>query len=235
MHTLVEPLVRSLRPLAFSPLLRTGYLALLLPLALFGCSSNNPRLVQDWTTDRRAMSRAIARVSSGGGTAMYDAVASALPIASTGSHTKNAMVIISDGNDTNSALEVRELRQMIRESEVLVYALGVDGTESRNTPTVQLPIPFPIPGTGRRSPPVFGGGVRRVTKLIERLRPGAALVGQIMSVGARGDPVERQRLRRVDGHRVLDQALDRREALVAGDERQRALALHEHEVADRPP
>src|SRR5688572_24667704 len=122
--------------------------------------ANRPDLVQDWTTDRRAISRAVARVSPAGGTAMYDAVADAVPLANGGKHPKKALLVISDGNDTNSNLSVGELRQLIRESEVLVYALGVDGTATtfRNRPTIQLPIPLPIPG--RRRP-----GDRKSTRL----------------------------------------------------------------------
>jgi VWFA-related protein len=54
---------------------------------------------------------------------------------------------------------------MIRQSEVLVYAIGVDGrleTSSRSypPPRTPFPIPFPVPG-GRRfpvPPPIGGGG-----------------------------------------------------------------------------
>jgi Ca-activated chloride channel family protein len=124
--------------------------------------ANRPDLVQDWTTDRRAISRAVARVAPGGGTSMYDAIADAVPLASIGKHSKKAILVISDGNDTNSRIGVGELRYVIRESEVLVYALGVDGTAvSTRRPTIQLPVPFPfpIPGTPqRRLPPIIGGG-----------------------------------------------------------------------------
>jgi Ca-activated chloride channel family protein len=126
--------------------------------------ANRPDLIQDWTTDRRAISRAVARVHPAGGTAMFDAIADAIPIVETGKHTKKALLVISDGNDTNSRIDVPELRQLIRESEVLVYALGVDGTLSsvttRTGPTIQLPIPlpFPVPGRPRGLPPIIGGG-----------------------------------------------------------------------------
>jgi len=131
-------------------------------------------LRQDWTTDRRAITRAVGRVRAGGGTAMYDAIARALPIAASGTHRKKALLVISDGNDSDSAISVNELRQAIRESEVLVYALGVDGrTSSIRIPTQPqppirppvrppFPIPFPGPGTTRRPPTfpqIFGGGV----------------------------------------------------------------------------
>ena len=76
-----------------------------------------------------------------------------------GMHPKKALLVISDGNDTNSSISVGELRQLIRESEVLVYALGVDGTATtfRSGPTIQLPLPIPLPIPGRRRP----GGFRR--------------------------------------------------------------------------
>jgi VWFA-related protein len=128
--------------------------------------ANAPRVTQHWTTERRSISRAVARVNPAGGTAMYDAVAEALPFAEAGQNRKKALLVISDGNDTNSTTSVGELRQLIRESEVLVYALGVDGTSRGNggtltRPPVQLPIPlpFPFPGGGRRIPvlPQIGG------------------------------------------------------------------------------
>ncbi len=125
--------------------------------------ANRPNLVQEWTTDRRAVSRAVARVTPSGGTAMYDAIARAIPLAGISRHPKKALLVISDGNDTNSRLSVGELRPLIRESEVLVYALGVDGTAVtvRSRPRIQLPIPmpFPFPGRGprRRLPPIVGG------------------------------------------------------------------------------
>ena len=142
---------------------------------------NDPELLHDWTTDRHAISRAIARVSPRGGTALYDTVAEAVPMAQSGRHRKKALVIISDGNDTSSRMEVGELTRLIRQTEVLVYAVGIDG---QGTPTLRVPTrtprfppapprtpipsPFPIPG-GRRpplpappvpAPPSTGSGFR---------------------------------------------------------------------------
>jgi Ca-activated chloride channel family protein len=142
--------------------------------------ANRPDLVQEWTTDRRALSRAVSRVAPAGGTAMYDAVADAIPYVELGRHTKKALLVISDGNDTNSGIDVPELRQMIRESEVLVYALGVDGTATAtrmSPPTIQLPIPlpFPVPGRPGRRPPIVigGGGARTRVTGSERVNAGA--------------------------------------------------------------
>jgi Ca-activated chloride channel family protein len=124
--------------------------------------ANRPDLIQDFTTDRRRISRAVNSVGAQGGTAMYDAIADAVPVAQEGRNRKKAILVISDGNDTNSGTSVGELRQIIRQSEVMVYALGVDGTavSVRRGPTIQLPpmpIPFPIPGRRPRGIPPIGG------------------------------------------------------------------------------
>jgi Ca-activated chloride channel family protein len=115
-------------------------------------------LVQDWTQDRLDVKRTLARVHPAGGTAMYDAVAEAVPMAQGGQNRKKAVVLISDGNDTNSRLDIGEVRQLVRETEVLVYAVGIDGNAettfpSRPSPPIMRPpspIPFPLPGGGRR-------------------------------------------------------------------------------------
>jgi Ca-activated chloride channel family protein len=138
--------------------------------------SATPQLVQPWTTDHRETSRRIGRISPAGGTALYDAVADAIPLVQTGQHRKKALLIISDGNDTSSRTSTRELTRLIRESEVLVYAIGIDGDTGttvvrrpqQRPPIVRppLPIPFPVPGRGQpRSPqppwipqPGTGGG-----------------------------------------------------------------------------
>jgi VWFA-related protein len=127
--------------------------------------SSHPQLVEGWTRDFRRISDALSRVRADGGTAMYDAVAEAIPLAQSGHNRKKALVIISDGNDTSSHVDVLSLRRIIRESEVLVYAIGIDHqttTGSRPwggifSPLMQVaaqrprPLPFPMPG--RRTPP----------------------------------------------------------------------------------
>ena len=124
--------------------------------------SNWPILLQDWTTDRRALSSALGRITPNGGTAMYDTVAAAIPLAQRGQNQKKALVLITDGNDTSSHTDLRFLKQQIRESEVLVYAVGIDepeGDRERAQPRTPLPLPFPFPpGRGRWPPPGGSGG-----------------------------------------------------------------------------
>jgi VWFA-related protein len=111
---------------------------------------NVPQLVQGWTEDRRALVRRLGSVRPGGGTALYDAVAEAAPLAASGEKRKKALVVISDGNDTNSQTSLSEVRQLIRESEVLVYAIGIDGdgNQAPSSGGFRPPRGFPIPMPG---------------------------------------------------------------------------------------
>lgn len=148
--------------------------------------SGSADLVADWTNDRDRLAGSLGRIHPNGGTAMYDAAVEAVPMAQSGQNRKKAVVIISDGNDTSSRVGVNDVKQVVRETEVLVYAVGIDGngtptfTRPQPQPPVQppprLPIPIPFPGAGGRGgrgggfpipgtggggggyPPVTGGG-----------------------------------------------------------------------------
>jgi Mg-chelatase subunit ChlD len=97
-----------------------------------------PDLVTGWTTDRERIREALGRIRPRGGTALYDTLREAIPLAQTGRYQKKAIVIISDGNDTSSRSDVEEIKRLIRETEVLVYAVGIDAQE--------------LPASGRRLP-----------------------------------------------------------------------------------
>jgi len=127
-------------------------------------------LVSGWTDDRRAVGRMLGSIKATGGTAMYDAVAAAVPLAQRGSRRKKALVLISDGNDQNSRTGVDAVRQLIRESEVLVYAIGIDASGSSSStyasapqsgaasaPPKSGPTPSAFPGA-RTPPPASASG-----------------------------------------------------------------------------
>ena len=127
---------------------------------------NRPQLVHPWTRDKEAIAAELRRIQPRGATTLYDAVAEAIPLAATGRNRKKALLIISDGNDSSSYTRIEELKRLIRESEVLVYAIGIDAmsqTQPYRRPWFTsnflgqrrpTPFPFPIPG-GPRTP---GGG-----------------------------------------------------------------------------
>jgi VWFA-related protein len=128
---------------------------------------SRPMLVQAWTPDRQAVSRALGTVRPQGGTAIYDAVAEAVPMAQRGTQRKKAILVISDGQDTSSRTPVDHVQQMVRETEVLVYAIGIDASgtptnsyqrsssSSQQQPSTSRPrgVPAPFPGQQRYNPP----------------------------------------------------------------------------------
>ena len=131
---------------------------------------HTPHLMEGWTNDRNRMSSALQRMHPEGGTALYDAVAKALPLLKSGRHRKKALLVISDGIDTSSDTKLQTLKQLIRESEALVYAIGIDAqttltpfggsgadrTIIRQQRRRPIPLPFPIPGRRPRYPPIPG-------------------------------------------------------------------------------
>ncbi len=132
-----------------------------------------PRLLQGWTTDRDAIRRALRNVDPTGRTALYDAVSQAVDYVSTGRHRKKALLVISDGNDTASRHAVPAVKRQIQESELLVYAIGVDARRTffrgtaprwspqrglvpqRPRPPIRIPIPIPGGRPGGRDPIPF--------------------------------------------------------------------------------
>ncbi|MGE3840743.1 MAG: VWA domain-containing protein [Vicinamibacterales bacterium] len=73
----------------------------------------------------------LANVQPSGGTAIYDAVRSALPELARRKHQRSALVVISDGADTASDTSLFDLRSDLRQSDAFVYALAIAGPNDR--------------------------------------------------------------------------------------------------------
>jgi VWFA-related protein len=121
--------------------------------------SDAPILLRGWTTDRREISQALSHTSPDGGTALFEAVARAVPLVATGRNAKKALLLISDGNDSSGRTRADDVQRLIRETEVLVYAIGIDGDEGAPLPQrppmpppprFPGPTPFPRPPGGLR-------------------------------------------------------------------------------------
>jgi Ca-activated chloride channel homolog len=125
---------------------------------------NRPQLVHAWTRNKEEIASELRRIQPRGATTLYDAVAEAVNLAGTGRNRKKAVLIVSDGNDSSSYTRIDELKRLIRESEVLVYAIGIDSM-SQGQPyrrpwfssilDQRRPTPFPFPIPGGRMPPRY--------------------------------------------------------------------------------
>jgi VWFA-related protein len=122
--------------------------------------AGKPELLQRWTTDRTEVMHALGTVHPNGATAIYDTVAEAVPLAQSGTRRKKALVLISDGCDTNSHTNLDTVRQIVRDSDVLVYAVGIDASgadipEASSRSAVSAgakPVPSAFPGAPQPAP-----------------------------------------------------------------------------------
>lgn len=122
--------------------------------------NNRPRLVEDFTDDRIRLGRSLRNVRVGGDTALYDALALGLDHIRDGHHEKKAILLISDGEDTSSSRSLEQVRNDLRESKTLVYALGIAPELGTISGVGGVTTPPTFPGTGRspfpgRTPPTF--------------------------------------------------------------------------------
>ncbi len=88
---------------------------------------NSPRLVVPLTTDTSLIENKLLFSRSKGSTALVDAIYLALHEVKKSKKNKKALLIISDGGDNHSRYTVGEIRQVLRESDLLIYSIGVFG------------------------------------------------------------------------------------------------------------
>ncbi len=67
----------------------------------------------------------LTSVTSGGLTAMLDAVHTGLQEMKRAKNPRKALLIISDGGDNNSRFTATEIEDLVREADVQIYAMGV--------------------------------------------------------------------------------------------------------------
>jgi Ca-activated chloride channel family protein len=87
--------------------------------------SDRPRLVADSTNSLEEMQRPLMLAEPSGPTAMLDAIYLAEGRLRTAKYKRRAIVIISDGGDNVSHHSHKEIRGLVRESDVEVYAIGL--------------------------------------------------------------------------------------------------------------
>lgn len=87
--------------------------------------NNGARLAQDFTGDSRALTNTLMMVEPKGQTALYDAAYIGIEKVRAGQHNRRAILLISDGQDNNSRYTLKELKQLVKEADVQIYAIGI--------------------------------------------------------------------------------------------------------------
>jgi Ca-activated chloride channel family protein len=88
---------------------------------------NHPRLEVPLTGDSGQIENQLIFSQSKGSTALLDAIYLALHEMKRSKKNKKALLIISDGGDNHSRYTATEVRNVVRESDVLIYSIGVFG------------------------------------------------------------------------------------------------------------
>lgn len=93
--------------------------------------NNRAQLLLDRTRDGEAVLQKLTLVDPRNNTALYDAAYLGIEKVTRGAHQKKAILIISDGQDNSSRYNFNEVRRFLKESDVVVYAIGInDGDAS---------------------------------------------------------------------------------------------------------
>ena len=83
-------------------------------------------LALDRTRDSQALLDRLTFVQPRGTTAFYDACYLGVDKVTHGIYPKRALLVISDGQDNNSRYTFNELRRLVKESDVIIYAIGIE-------------------------------------------------------------------------------------------------------------
>jgi len=98
---------------------------------LITLQNGRANLALDRTRDSQAVLNKLTFDQPRGTTAFYDACYLGVDKVTRGTHPKRALLVISDGQDNNSRFTFHELRRLVKESDVIIYAIGIeerDGT-----------------------------------------------------------------------------------------------------------
>jgi Ca-activated chloride channel family protein len=93
------------------------------------------QVAQAFTSDKAALEKAIRGTSSGGSTSLYNAVYIALKelskvkASSADDVRRQAIVVLSDGEDTTSLVSFEEVMELAKRSETAIYTIGLQPRE----------------------------------------------------------------------------------------------------------
>jgi len=87
--------------------------------------SQRMRIMQPLSSDHAAAARAIDGLYATGRTSMFDALYAGLSLRQT-ADTRSVVLLFSDGRDNSSWLSGTQLAQVARQSDVVVYFVGLD-------------------------------------------------------------------------------------------------------------
>jgi len=87
--------------------------------------SSQPQLLTEATQSIGTIQSKLEGEIPNGSTAMLDAISLAMTRMRSANYKRRALLIVSDGGDNNSHHKYREIKRLVRDSDVQVYAIGL--------------------------------------------------------------------------------------------------------------
>src|SRR2546428_1212625 len=88
--------------------------------------NSDVELRRHFTSNMQEIQRAMRDIKAGGETAAYDAIQMGMEEMKAAKHNKKILVMVTDGFDTKSHIGSAQVEDILKRSEVLVYAIGID-------------------------------------------------------------------------------------------------------------
>ena len=133
--------------------------------------NHQPRQLTGWTHDAGQVRRALDGLKPFGGTAAYDAVIESLPIVETRGRQRAAILVLSDGADTASTAQMRDVSAALLRSDAFVYAIAIDSPERQ-------PINTRVNATSLREITDDSGGRTEIVHSSEELAGATARIAE---------------------------------------------------------
>jgi Ca-activated chloride channel homolog len=89
--------------------------------------NNHAQVAQDFTSDTAEFQNRLAFVSSSGSTALYDAVYLGIEKLRHAHNPRKALLLVTDGEDNHSHYTLSDLKELAKESDIQIYAIGMGG------------------------------------------------------------------------------------------------------------
>ena len=124
--------------------------------------SDQPKLVQGFTTDTSQLQKHIFSTAAQGLTPLFDAVHMGLETVTGGKNTKKALLVITDGEDNHSRYTFSDVREFTREQEAQIYAIGLVSSLAGQATIKDL-----VETTGGRA--YFPGSVNQLEDICTRI------------------------------------------------------------------
>jgi Ca-activated chloride channel family protein len=87
--------------------------------------NDRPRLLADTTQSLGSIQEELSQAMPSGRTALLDAIYLAIQKAHHAKYKRRALLIISDGGDNASRYSASEIRKLVQEADVQIYAIGI--------------------------------------------------------------------------------------------------------------